>query len=713
MRGKLFGIAVLLLVLMSRVSIAQTPTGGPSPAPTPPPHFYRSGELMANTNTTNNQQRASVADNPDGGFLIAWNGDAAQTGFFDIQAQLFDRHGVKVGPEFQVDQAPAGRVEFTPDVAAGGNGNYIVVWADFNQTVTDSEIQMRRFDAAGAPLGAAVQVNTHTTGMQRLPQVAAAPSGKFVVVWESAGQDGDGLGVFGQQFNAAGAPVGGEFAVNTYTTGDQDRAVLDMNDNRFTVAFEDGQGGISARDFGAFLGPGAQYPVLTNAQGPGIGILDGTSNTMFAGERLGDIWASRHYPGGSSEFVVGPSSTYLYFQPHVSRNEAGTDVNICWGAQTPAPVQYTTFCREFAWNGTRLFDEGQKWQGWTTALLPYIEQDSAFYGQRVAVGQRSSGSNDEVFYRYSHHPAAVNFEFGDGSVRFIKQNTDYSSSAVIFNALGTSDSFESTLADGSLRPASFNTVVINDGTADYGSVPPGGTADCSDTADCFNIRVPGPRPSLHWDEAVTETLNTGVSKTWLLHVAESFADVPDTNLFIEFIENLLHNGITAGGACGGYCPTDGVKRQQMAVFLLKSRFGQNFVPPPATGTVFTDVPLSNPFASWIETLFLLGVTGGCSGGPPPAPIQFCPDATVNRQQMAVFLLKAFEGSSYVPPAATGIFQDLPPGNPFAAWAEELYDRGVTGGCVPPPLQYCPTNPTIRQQMAAFLVKPFGLQLYGP
>jgi len=189
--------------------------------------------------------------------------------------------------------------------------------------------------------------------------------------------------------------------------------------------------------------------------------------------------------------------------------------------------------------------------------------------------------------------------------------------------------------------------------------------------------------------------------------------VPDTNPFIEFIENLLHNGITAGGACGGYCPTDGVKRQQMAVFLLKSRFGSNVVPPPATGTVFTDVPLSNPFGSWIEALFLLGVTGGCSGGPPPAPTQFCPDATVNRQQMAVFLLKAFEGSSYVPPAATGIFQDLPPGNPFAPWAEELYARGVTGGCVPAPLQYCPTNPTNRQQMAAFLVKAFGLQLYGP
>ena len=80
--------------------------------------------------------------------------------------------------------------------------------------------------------------------------------------------------------------------------------------------------------------------------------------------------------------------------------------------------------------------------------------------------------------------------------------------------------------------------------------------------------------------------------------------------------------------------------------------------------------------------------------------------------MAVFLLKTLEGSTYVPPA-TGIFQDVPDTNPFRPWIEELYNRQVTGGCVVVPLQYCPGNPTNRQQMAAFLVKTFGLLLYGP
>ncbi|MEX0878935.1 MAG: hypothetical protein WD451_04300, partial [Thermoanaerobaculia bacterium] len=156
---------------------------------------------------------------------------------------------------------------------------------------------------------------------------------------------------------------------------------------------------------------------------------------------------------------------------------------------------------------------------------------------------------------------------------------------------------------------------------------------------------------------------------------------------------------------------DGVKRQQMAVFLLKSKYGSAYVPPSPTGTVFNDVPQSNPFAAWIEDLSNRGITGGCQVTPP----LFCPDAIVNRQQMAVFLLKTEEGSAYDPPDCAQIFQDVlcTPGIGFSDFIEELYNRQITGGCVAVPLQYCPTNPTNRQQMAAFLVKTFGLLLYGP
>ena len=70
--------------------------------------------------------------------------------------------------------------------------------------------------------------------------------------------------------------------------------------------------------------------------------------------------------------------------------------------------------------------------------------------------------------------------------------------------------------------------------------------------------------------------------------------------------------------------------------------------------------------------------------------------------MAVFLLKALEGSTYVPPSCTGVFDDVACPSQFADWIEELADRQITGGCsVSPPL-YCPTNPNNRGQMAVFL-----------
>src|SRR5688572_17674499 len=93
-------------------------------------------------------------------------------------------------------------------------------------------------DALPPRAGPEFVANTYTTNQQSLADVAAEPSGNFVVVWESAGQDGDNGGVFGQRFSAAGAPLGGEFQVNTYTTGRQASARVSAADGgRFVVVW--------------------------------------------------------------------------------------------------------------------------------------------------------------------------------------------------------------------------------------------------------------------------------------------------------------------------------------------------------------------------------------------------------------------------------------------------------------------------------------------
>jgi hypothetical protein len=74
--------------------------------------------------------------------------------------------------------------------------------------------------------------------------------------------------------------------------------------------------------------------------------------------------------------------------------------------------------------------------------------------------------------------------------------------------------------------------------------------------------------------------------------------------------------------------------------------------------------------------------------------------------MAVFLLKTEHGAAYVPPACTGVFDDVPCPSPFARWIERLAAEGITVGCGGN--NYCPDSPVARGAMATFLSKTFDL-----
>jgi hypothetical protein len=180
-----------------------------------------------------------------------------------------------------------------------------------------------------------------------------------------------------------------------------------------------------------------------------------------------------------------------------------------------------------------------------------------------------------------------------------------------------------------------------------------------------------------------------------------FADVPETYWAWQHIERLYNAGITGGCTRTplNYCPETAVTREQMAVFLLVAEHGAGYTPPPAAG-LFSEVPACKGFAPWIEQMAAEGITGGCGGG------NFCPGNPVTREQMAVFLLVAKHGAGYTPPAAVGMFSDVPAGNPFARWIEQLANEGITGGCGGG--KFCPQTPVTRAQMAVFLVAAFNL-----
>jgi hypothetical protein len=182
----------------------------------------------------------------------------------------------------------------------------------------------------------------------------------------------------------------------------------------------------------------------------------------------------------------------------------------------------------------------------------------------------------------------------------------------------------------------------------------------------------------------------------------NFLDVPEGHLFHDFVETIFREHVTAGCGFGNYCVDQAVPREQMAVFLLRSRYGPTYVPPPATGMVFpNDVPADGFAADYIEELNALGITAGCGPG------SFCPTDPVTRAQMSVFLLRTLEGITYNPPPETGtVFTDVPVGSFAAAWIEEIHARGITAGC--DVTLFCPDASTTRGQMAVFLTVTFSL-----
>jgi hypothetical protein len=222
------------------------------------------------------------------------------------------------------------------------------------------------------------------------------------------------------------------------------------------------------------------------------------------------------------------------------------------------------------------------------------------------------------------------------------------------------------------------------------------------SASTLTANTPPLTPGLLVDVVVTNPGAGGAVATMQKAWVSDFLDVPPSAVIYPYVMSFVGDGITAGCGGGNYCPNNNVTRAQMAVFLLKAKWGPWWTPPPATGSVFLDVPSGSFGAAYVEEVFHEGISGGCGGN------NYCPNSNVNRQQMAVFLLKASRGSTYTPPACAGIFGDVPCPGTFTNYIEQLYNLGITGGCSASPLLYCPTSNVTRGQMAVFVVKAFKL-----
>ena len=211
------------------------------------------GEFQVNTLTSGSQGNATIAVAPDGSFIVAWDGPGSST---DVFAQRFTKDGVKIGDEFLLNTTVSGGQQY-PEMDFFPDGTFVAAFVDGSQTV------LQRFDAIGRTIGQETRIssgtgavvmdsltvrpdklvfltwtdcgrclrpvvhqhpsahrpsaklNQTTTGTQEYSIARVDGEGNIVVVWESDGQDGSGMGVYGRRYDASFTPLGDEFALTT------------------------------------------------------------------------------------------------------------------------------------------------------------------------------------------------------------------------------------------------------------------------------------------------------------------------------------------------------------------------------------------------------------------------------------------------------------------------------------------------------------------
>ena len=697
------------------------------------------GEFRVNTFTPSEQKFPAVAVAPRGDFLIVWSSLNQDGSGFGVFGQRYNALGQPQGGEFQVNSAVTNlQYNYGGGVAADRSGNYMVVWTSSapGQDGSGRGIMGRIYNAAGFPMTAEFLVNAFVAGAQNRAAVAALPGGEWVVVWDSVGPDGSSEAIVGRKFDGAGRALTGEFLINTFAPNRQIQPRVDSDAaGNFVVVWQsytqDGSlWGVIGRRFNSAAAPlSGEFAISTVANGhqryPRVSnVPDGRFAVVWDDElrdnsRFG-IFGRRFDAAGNPfgpEIQLNVYTTDHQREPVVAAYGDGSFIASWFTQDQFGPAKSDVMARAVNAAGAP-GPEIRVNQAAALNLDQFLAAADADETGNIVLAWDSihqDGSLDGIYARRFGGLLAAGLRvdtFPIGAVSNGNLVFEPNETVVVQpswrNVNGLTMAFDgaATAFTGPPGPA----YAIVDAVSGYGSVFTGDTRECGATGGCYVMRATGGRPTLHWDTQFRENIvpaTVGQSKAWALHIGDTFADVPRTVGPYRFVETVLHRGIM--GACSPtqFCPSAVVPRDQMAMFVLKSK-DPYWVPTACVpgGEIFADVPASSPYCRWVEELARRGVVAGCGGG------NYCPLSGVSREQLAVYLLLTLEGISYVPPACGApMFNDVPASSAFCRWVEELARRGVVAGCGGG--RYCPAAQVPRDQMSVFLTVTYGLTLYGP
>ena len=178
--------------------------------------FFKWGEIVKNDFLVNddtlggcNQQSQAIAAT-EFGYVLVWV-DSRNGHDPDVYTCRLDSNGLILGSVFLVNDDTTGSSQSSPAVEADSSGNFVVVWEDYRDG--NKDIYGQRYDATGIPLGSNFQIDDDVSGkLQYTPKVCVGPEGDFAVAWRD--DRGRAPDIYAQVYDKSGSKVRSNFRVN-------------------------------------------------------------------------------------------------------------------------------------------------------------------------------------------------------------------------------------------------------------------------------------------------------------------------------------------------------------------------------------------------------------------------------------------------------------------------------------------------------------------
>ncbi len=182
--------------------------------------FNLSGVPQGSNFKINNDGASSYQDFPaigmdsTGNFVIIWydyrNGSRGPYNDPDIYGQKYNKSGEPCGSNFRINDDGTQHAQLFPSLSMNRNGNFIVVWQDNRQGT--HHIYGQKYNEFCQPTGVNFKASS-ISGSNAWPGVCINDSGTTVVVWQNYNYSY--CSVWGQRYNLAGEPLGGNFKIHS------------------------------------------------------------------------------------------------------------------------------------------------------------------------------------------------------------------------------------------------------------------------------------------------------------------------------------------------------------------------------------------------------------------------------------------------------------------------------------------------------------------